>query len=109
MALIKCKECDNQISDTAKSCPQCGAKLSGITGCGTMILVGIVIFVLFAIIAANVPSYDNSVDKAKADLANSITQQCASEAGIPANDPQHKITHDEMSRLSACVDRNISK
>ena len=25
MALIKCRECDNQISDTAPACPKCGA------------------------------------------------------------------------------------
>jgi hypothetical protein len=25
MALIKCKECGNEISDTARSCPRCGA------------------------------------------------------------------------------------
>ncbi len=25
MALIKCKDCDNEISDSAESCPKCGA------------------------------------------------------------------------------------
>lgn len=25
MALINCKDCDNQISDSAESCPKCGA------------------------------------------------------------------------------------
>ena len=27
MALIKCKECSNEVSDSAKKCPHCGAKL----------------------------------------------------------------------------------
>jgi zinc-ribbon domain len=27
MALIKCVECGEEISDTAKSCPKCGAKV----------------------------------------------------------------------------------
>lgn len=27
MALITCKECKNQVSDTAKKCPSCGAKV----------------------------------------------------------------------------------
>lgn len=27
MALIKCTECENMLSKTAKSCPQCGAKI----------------------------------------------------------------------------------
>ena len=26
MALIKCNECNNEISDTARECPNCGAK-----------------------------------------------------------------------------------
>jgi len=29
MALVKCKECDKEISDSAKSCPNCGKKLGG--------------------------------------------------------------------------------
>ena len=27
MALIKCKECNKEVSDTAKTCPHCGYKL----------------------------------------------------------------------------------
>ena len=33
MALLKCKECGKEISDTAKTCPHCGAKLSKGVGC----------------------------------------------------------------------------
>jgi len=29
MALIKCKECGHQVSDTAMACPACGARISG--------------------------------------------------------------------------------
>jgi predicted amidophosphoribosyltransferase len=28
MALINCKECGNEMSDTAASCPKCGATIS---------------------------------------------------------------------------------
>lgn len=28
MAMIKCQECGHEISDKAKTCPNCGAKLS---------------------------------------------------------------------------------
>ena len=27
MALIKCKDCDNEVSDSAESCPKCGAPI----------------------------------------------------------------------------------
>ena len=36
-----------------------------------------------------------------------LTKQCADEAGIPANDPQHRITPEEMRRLTSCIDRNM--
>lgn len=45
MALINCKECGNQISNKAKSCPHCGNTKPEPTkiGCGTIIL-GLFIF-----------------------------------------------------------------
>ena len=36
MALIKCKECLNQVSDKADSCPHCGTKVSKKLGCFTI-------------------------------------------------------------------------
>ena len=47
MALIKCHECGNEISDAAKSCPQCGAKPKkkvGLLGITFVLLVGFVVF-----------------------------------------------------------------
>jgi hypothetical protein len=32
MALIKCKECGNEISDKARTCPRCGAHASAAVG-----------------------------------------------------------------------------
>ena len=40
------------------------------------------------------------------DPADVLVKRCAVEAGIPANDPQHRITPEEMRRLTSCVDRN---
>jgi DNA-directed RNA polymerase subunit RPC12/RpoP len=42
MALLKCAECKNEVSDTAKSCPKCGAKVVKPTSRMTIGLVGIV-------------------------------------------------------------------
>ncbi len=30
MALIKCSECDNDVSDKAAACPKCGAPVAGV-------------------------------------------------------------------------------
>lgn len=47
MALIKCKECGNQISNSAKSCPKCGAKVKS-SGCfGKLFKIAIYIVIGF--------------------------------------------------------------
>lgn len=57
MALIKCKECGNQISDQAKNCPICGAtpkkKTSAITWVVLVCLVGGFIQVMFSLSSNN--------------------------------------------------------
>jgi len=35
MALIKCHECQNQVSSTATACPHCGAPILGSVGAGS--------------------------------------------------------------------------
>ena len=64
MALINCKECGKEISDTAKSCPNCGAKTKKeifknkrIFFIGTPVLL-IVLLVIILIFIAN-PNTDN--------------------------------------------------
>ena len=54
--------------------------------------------------ASDTPSYESY--QQSSDPAALITKQCASEAGMPANDPKHKITPDEMSLFTACIERN---
>ena len=53
MALVKCKECGKEISNTAKTCPNCGAvqKKSGF-GCLTIILIIVALGVLLAVFAS---------------------------------------------------------
>jgi len=55
-ALTKCKECGNEVSKNAESCPKCGAPIKKKPkqyGCGTLILIGIVGFVLIGIFSSN--------------------------------------------------------
>ena len=63
MALINCPECKKEISDKAKSCPNCGYELTpkrvsekeilkkkGGSGCGTWVIIaGVIIFILYLI------------------------------------------------------------
>ena len=39
------------------------------------------------------------------DPATTLVKHCAAEAGIPANDPQHRITPGQMRLMTECVDR----
>ena len=46
MAMMKCKECGNEISTKAEACPKCGAKNTKSSGCATTIigLLGLMVF-----------------------------------------------------------------
>lgn len=50
MALKKCSECGNDVSTKAEKCPHCGAsQKSAQYGCGTLIIVVIVGFILYSV------------------------------------------------------------
>jgi uncharacterized paraquat-inducible protein A len=50
MAMVKCKECGGEISDSADSCPKCGAHLRTRRGCGFYLLLFIIIGAFMGII-----------------------------------------------------------
>jgi len=52
MALKKCKECGNEVSTEAQSCPKCGAVLKKKTGCLGYIGAGFLILVILGVIGS---------------------------------------------------------
>jgi len=75
MELIKCKECGNQVSNTAKYCPQCGAKVVTASGCGTII--GLVILGLFVLaLVGNCLGGDNQ--SSRSNSSSSAVQNAGS-------------------------------
>lgn len=52
MALKKCKECGNEVSTNADSCPHCGARLKNKMGCFGFILTGVGILLLLGYIGS---------------------------------------------------------
>ncbi|CAM4403229.1 TPA: zinc ribbon domain-containing protein [Citrobacter braakii] len=86
MALIKCKECGEQVSDKAASCPKCGAPIAkknkGPSGCMMVffIFVGVLILLLFIGKVSNkkeapsqiVGSTQVSTDKLKNDVVKEV-------------------------------------
>jgi hypothetical protein len=63
MALIKCKECENEVSSKAKSCPKCGAQVARKPfGCGSVIsfffllfIIGITVSIIRGTVQSNFP------------------------------------------------------
>ena len=47
MALVKCKECGEQVSNKAKTCPKCGAKAPRKTSLFTWLVLGFIIFIIY--------------------------------------------------------------
>jgi hypothetical protein len=65
MALIICRECKNQVSDQAKSCPNCGVKVKKESGGFTIwILSAFIIFMIFMIAG----QHKNNTPEGKAQL-----------------------------------------
>ena len=50
MALIKCRECKKEISNKAKVCPNCGAKVKSKTKVIVISIIGVLIFVVLIIV-----------------------------------------------------------
>jgi hypothetical protein len=91
MALIKCPECKQEVSDKATACPGCGfAKPKRQEfGCGTLILAGIIIVVftsMFKSCFGNDDQYKNS------------SSPIVTPAAAPTADPQMQAQRQEFIR-----------
>lgn len=84
MALVKCVECGNEISDKAKHCPSCGSpppkKTSAVTWFALVCIVGVFIQVMFNLssssndhAAVQAPPVATGYDLSKMDSVKSIT------------------------------------
>gem|GEM_PF-414018 len=83
MALINCKECGEQVSTKAATCPKCGApvakKIKGPSGCMMVILIILGLFILLSIVG-------------KAGKSNGVPEQTESSA----NKASEKIDKDPV-------------
>ena len=75
MALIKCEECGGQVSTEAKTCPQCGAKVTKKTGMFRLIVAGTVLFVVASIASNHKDSPTTVVKPPDAPLSTPIVDE----------------------------------
>lgn len=99
MALRKCKECGNDVSTTAKSCPKCGAvqktKTHGCVGClGVLVIVAVVIFVLMLSIDTK-PSSPKGIGSAAPD-PKMVTPTAPEN---PAPEEEHSLAKPQTSAI----------
>lgn len=68
MALINCKECNQEISEKAKECPKCGYKNKSSSGC--LNFIGYLVFFIFVIIFLN-SIFGGETSENNSDYSNS--------------------------------------
>ena len=80
MALIKCHECEKEISDEAKVCPHCGVKAKTGMGVGKAVLLTLFVLVVISMVTGKVSR--ESADKAEDARRASLTpaQRAAEDA-----------------------------
>lgn len=57
MTMINCSECNQQISSTAKACPNCGAKVPHAKIWPWIVGVPVVLFIAFLLYGVSIPDY----------------------------------------------------
>jgi ribosomal protein L40E len=87
VALKSCKECGNQISDKAESCPQCGAKQPKKTSLFTKIILGLIIFTVILSFIGNNDENNNNNN----NVAESSEPKKENKAGVLLFMAQEKI------------------
>ena len=59
MGMTNCRECKNEISTTAKSCPKCGATVPQASLLPWLLGIPVVLFLVVLVTAASTPAYES--------------------------------------------------
>ena len=121
MALVQCKECDNQISISASACPKCGAKVkrtsTAVKAFGTLLALGV-------LSAALTPKGDSPSEMSQSIAARRVagaatvttepgagqiesSQRPNAAAGVPTN-PTVAVTPRALSLSDAQIENAIA-
>jgi len=97
MGLVTCRECKKQISSSAKTCPQCGAKQRRTSWVTWSILV--------LIVWATIQGVWSSMEKRKADEAKAVADaQALKQRQQAASEATAKLKTDCVTRRAALLD-----
>lgn len=84
MAIIKCKECKKDVSTTAKTCPNCGAKVIKPTSITNIVLALVVLVLIVKCTMDKPPSTSSPATPAKATTAADIAAAAAEDKRFSA-------------------------
>jgi len=73
MALVKCKECGEEVSTKAKICPKCGAKAPKKTSAFTWLVLIFIIFIVYSVSQAPTPVHSVSSNSSPKSLTTQKT------------------------------------
>jgi hypothetical protein len=89
MSLKKCKECGNEVSTKAASCPKCGAVLKTKVGCSGCLGWGLLIFVILVIIGYFTNDITRKSSSSNTSSASSKTEPTAEKKVYKEGDSVH--------------------
>jgi hypothetical protein len=94
MALIKCKECGEEISSAAAACPNCGKPIPKKSQAGTGCLVVIIVFLVLGFLGQHSGSDKNSKPESAAAPAEPTPAESAPASAVPEAVPAPIATTD---------------
>lgn len=87
MAIIKCKECKKEVSNTAEKCPHCGAAVKRKPiGCGSAIVLVVLVLILGAVIGPMISGNGRSNDFAVTSPTPRAAVACNTDAARKVKD-----------------------
>lgn len=86
MAMTNCKECGNEISTSARSCPKCGAVVPKAKVWPWIVGIPVALFVIMMIYGSTIPDYEH-----RARVTREVCEKIAS----PRNRHECQRTYDQ--------------
>jgi DNA-directed RNA polymerase subunit RPC12/RpoP len=103
MALIKCAECGNEVSTTAKACPKCGAKVvlpKKPTSTATKLMAGLL---GIGIVGGIVAQRGHEADAAAVEAAKTPQQRAAEKAARAKENAQFTVAANGAAKLKQAM------
>lgn len=83
MALVKCKECGEDVSTSAKACPKCGAPPPKGTSLGAWFVLFLIIYGVYAVSKDSPTSASSSAARSSASSSSSSTSRVVAPVPVP--------------------------